>query len=169
MTTTQATRIKIYRNEATGYALTMVTDAQGVIHVTDSEAFHATTVDPADAAAILWERSLRFDARPHQAPAPTMASPLAADAQVPSANLARGSTLTQMSDAQATVARFAVEHVGGCVFRGPADGQTATATMLRAMERRGWLQLDNRIRPQYGRMTPHGVKALERYDATVKR
>lgn len=171
MTTTQATRLKIYRNEATGYALTMVTDAQGVIHVTDSEAFHATTVDADRAETILWERSLRFGAKPHQAPAPTMASPLATDAQVPSANLGRGSSLTTMTDAQARVVSYALKRITtGVIHRGSSelDGY-ATAPMLRAMARRGWLELDDKIRPTYGTVTDAGRTALEWYDAQARK
>lgn len=169
MTTTQATRIKIYTNTETDYALTMVTDAQGIVHVTDSEGFHATTLSPTDAETILWERSLRFGAKPYQAPAPQMASPLTPAAQVPAANLGRGASLTTMNDAQATKIREALD-VAGAVWRGPVSAKRhAPLSMLRAMAKRGWLELDNRIRPTFGTVTDAGRKALERHDATVTR
>lgn len=160
MTTTQATRISIHRNESTGYALTTMVDAYGVIHVTDTAGLHHTTVDPDNAATVVWERSLFHDARPHQAPAPTMASPLAPEHRVRPSNLGKGSSLTTMTEAQARAIRVAT--IGsGRLFRGPR----VTTTMLRAMARRGWLELDDRVRPTYGTVTQAGRNALAAYDA----
>lgn len=169
MTTTQATRVKVWTNDATGYALTTVTDAYGVTHVTDTNGAHRTFAGPsapADVERVTWELSIRYDARPYQAPAPTMASPLEPTAQVRPSNLSRGVSVTKMTDAQARAMRYAIESTRTAVIhRGsPELDGYATAPMLRAMERRGWLQLDDRVRPSYGRVTPHGRRALERYD-----
>lgn len=163
MTTSQTTRIKIWKNETTGYALTTVTDPYGVIHVTDTEGFHATTLDPAAAEHTAWERSLRFGALPWQSPAPQMVSPHAPAHRVRPSGLARGTSMTQMTGPQARALRAALAG-NGTVSRG-GTGDDLSAASLRAMERRGWLELDDRIRPTFGRVTPHGRKALERFDA----
>lgn len=52
------------------------------------------------------------------------------------------------------------------LWRGPADERRhATLTMLKAMARRGWLELDNAVRPTHGTMTDNGRRALERWQA----
>lgn len=158
---------KVWRNESTDYSMTIV-ELHGFYHVTDSAghySVHAELTGGRGAEHTAWQLQVRYDARPVQPAAPTMASPLAERHRVQPSNLGRGSSLTQMTGPQARATRFAIEHCDGYVFRG-GSGQELSGPSLRAMARRGWLELDDRIRPSYGTVTDAGRKALERFDAT---
>lgn len=107
--------------------------------------------------------------RRHTCKPAQMTSPLEAPAQVRSARpLATGATLTMPELPQARCLAWARERSLHCrVMRGTASvtGQTATRTQLVGMARRGWLELDDAIRPTYGTITHAGRQAIIAYVA----
>lgn len=93
--------------------------------------------------------------------APQIVSPLPA-AERCASGLSAGATLTMPTEPQARV--LARGAAGRGIWRyGHTYG--VGITMLRALARRGWLELDDKVRPQYGTLTDAGRKALARYDA----
>ncbi len=94
-----------------------------------------------------------------QAPAvELMTSPLPA-AERCASGLARGASLTMPSEPQAR----ALDNPRGVVLRYGSTG--VGLTMLRSLARRGWIVLDDRIRPAHGVITSNGRRALSRYEA----
>lgn len=101
-------------------------------------------------------------------PAPQMASPLPA-AERCTSGLATGATLTMPTEPQARIMSEAADWWAGTVRRGRHCPETATTGLrnMRAMARRGWLELDDPIRPTYGTLTDAGRRALARYNAAT--
>lgn len=164
------TQTKIYRNDATGYRVTLTDNGRGYAVVTDSldYRFPMTGADYKHAALLAASRAhLNGAVEVAATPAPAqIVSPLAPAAQVPASNLAAGATLTVPTVAQARSLQWATDNDGG-VRRGHASvtGQTATFDQLRAMARRGWLHLDHPVRPCSGIITNAGRAALAAYVA----
>jgi hypothetical protein len=99
------------------------------------------------------------------APAPAqIESPLPA-AERRCSGLARGATLTMPTEPQARVMAITVkwtrEGAPLQIFR----SKRCDLRMLRALARRGWLELNHPIRPTYGTLTDAGRKALAAYEA----
>lgn len=91
--------------------------------------------------------------------APQIVSPLPAVERCTS-GLASGATLTMPTEPQS--ARLRAASIGtGQLWRGPF----CDVRMMRALARRGWFELDNRVRPSYGTLTDAGRRALARYES----
>lgn len=165
------TQTTIYRNDATGYRVTLVDNGRGYAEVTDSlnYRFPMAGADYPFAAVLAASRAHLNGAVEVAAPAPAqMTSPLAVDAQVPASNLAAGAVLTMPTLPQARCLDWARnKSLSASVFRGRASstGQTATLDQLQAMARRGWLELDRRVAPNRGTLTAAGRNALAAYVA----
>jgi hypothetical protein len=163
-----------YRNDITGYVVTLIDNERGHAVVTDSKGYSFPMVgaDYPHAATLARGRAhLNGAAEVPQvgAPAPIV-SPLASEAQVPASNLATGATLTMPTLPQARCLAWASRTTlagSGTVLRGNASvtGQTATFDQLRAMARRGWLDLNHPVRVNLGVITPAGRAALAAYVA----
>lgn len=91
--------------------------------------------------------------------APRVESPLPI-AERCSSGLARGASLTMPTDAQAR----ALDNSRGVVLRYGSTG--VGLTVLRSLARRGWIVLDDRIRPAHGVITSNGRRARARYEAS---
>lgn len=167
--TQTGTITKIYRNDATGYTVTLIDNGRGYAEVTDSLNYRFPMVgaDYPHASALAKGRAGINGAVEVPAPAQAqMASPLATEAQVRSARpLASGATLTMPERAQARCLSWASPY--GTVRRGYASpvGATATLSQLLAMSRRGWFDLDHPIRPTLATITDTGRRALAAYVA----
>ncbi len=169
-----------YRNDTTGYVVTLIDNDRGGARVTDSLGYNFP-MDGADyphAAALAARRAHRSGAAlvPQVATPAPLASPLAPETQVRSARpLAAGTTLTMPTLPQARCLLWSVGITPGVVADGTppvrpvkrgyasVDGRTAPLTVLQAMARRGWLQLDHPIRPTQGTVTKAGHLALLAY------
>lgn len=109
-----------------------------------------------------------------EAPVGQMTSPLTADAQS-SDGLSAGATLTMPTDAQGRTLQGAATIRGdgqwARIYRGQpcAAAGVATLSTLKAMARRGWLELDHPVRPSYGTVTDAGKRALARWTAARAR
>ncbi len=160
-----------YRNEDTGYRVTLTDNENGYAKVTDSKGYEFPMVgaDYRFAALLASSRAAHNGAvlvADVPAPAP-VTSPLTPDTQVPASNLAAGATLTVPTEAQARAMAIAIKWSSAQLGRGPVvrRGRRTPAPMLRAMARRGWLVLDHSIRPTAGTITPAGRYALAAYVA----
>lgn len=164
---------KTYRNDATGYRVTLTDNGRGAI-VTDSlgYSFPMVGADYPFAAVLAASRARLNGATEVPAlPEPAqMTSPLAADAQVRQARpLATGATFTMPLLTQARCLAWAARAIGtrGAVRRGYASptGASATLSQLLGMARRDWLTLDHPYRPTLGTITAAGRAALAAYVA----
>lgn len=93
-------------------------------------------------------------------PAAQVVSPLPA-AERCSSGLAAGATLTMPTEPQARALAGAdtFGHIPRYGYRGVGY------TVLRALKRRGWVELNHPVRFDLGRITEAGRKALARYEA----
>jgi hypothetical protein len=162
----------IYRNDTTGYTVTLIDNGRGGARVTDSLNYDFPMVgsDYPFAATLAKSRAhLNGAVEVPAAPAAQMTSPLPVDLQVKSsrplvANVIGLPTLPQARCLNWSVGDDAAMPVRP-VARGFAsvDGHTAPMPVLIAMARRGWFELDHPIRPTYGRATQAGHLALLAY------
>lgn len=170
---TTITTTKIYRNDTTGYRVTLIDNNRGYAKVADSKGYEFPMVgsDYPFAATLAASRArLNGAVEVPAAPARQMTSPLAVDAQVRSARpLADGGGVADLPTLpQARILQWCMSApFGRAVARGHADhlGRTATHSQLIAMWRRGWLDLDNTVRPTRGSITRNAAAALAAYVA----
>lgn len=158
------TQTTIYRNDATGYRVTLVDNERGYAEVTDSlnYRFPMAGADYQHAAVLAASRAHLNGAVLVATPEPVqMTSPLAADAQVRSERPLVAGTIGLPTLPQARCL------TRDLVTRGYASptGQTAPMPVLIAMARRGWLDLDHPIRPGHGHVNAAGKRALAAYVA----
>ncbi len=162
-----------YRNDSTGYRVTLIDNGRGYAKVTDSRGYEFPMVgaDYRFAALLASSRAAHNGAvlvADVAAPAP-VTSPLTSETQVPASNLAAGATLTMPLLPQARCLAWSAGADWGTrqVRRGYASvtGQTATSAQLFAMARRGWMELDHPYRPTFGMITGAGRHALAAYVA----
>lgn len=165
------TTTTIYRNDTTGYTVTLIDVKPGVARVKDSNGYDFPMID-ADyphAATLAKSRAHFGGAIEVPAPAPAqMTSPLPVALQVRSSRpLATGAAgaIGEPTLPQARCLDWA-KH-GGIIRRGMATyaGSTATMSQLIGMMRRGWVTLDDNRRPTQGRITCTGMRALVAYVA----
>jgi hypothetical protein len=134
-----------YRNDTTGYRVTFTDFGRGEALVTDSlgYAFPMTGADYRHAGLLAHSRAkLNGAVLVPDAPAAQMTSPLAADAQVPASNLARGSSLTTLSDAAAR----AILEARAAQVDTLTRSKSTTLPMLQALVRRGHAEWTHRFR-----------------------
>lgn len=159
-----------YRNDSTGYRVTLVDNGRGYAEVTDSlnYRFPMAGADYPFAGLLASSRAKlngAVEVPPVATPAPAT-SPLPVELQTRSARpLATGATLTMPTLPQARCLDWG-QH-GWPVRRGVASvtGATAPMPVLIAIARRGWLDLDNPARPTEGCVTDAGRRALAAYVA----
>lgn len=166
----------IYRNDTTGYTVTLIDNGRGGARVTDSLNYDFPMVgsDYPFAATLAASRAhLNGAVEVPAAPAAQMTSPLPADLQVKSSRPLVANVIGLPTLPQARCLSWAgrsgqwAEGVRGTVRRGFASiaGNTAPMPVLVAMARRGWLELDHPIRPTEGAITEAGRNALAAYVA----
>lgn len=158
------TQTTIYRNDKSGYTVTLIDNGRGAT-VKDSLGYNFPMVgaDYPYARTLAASRAhLNGAVEVPAAPAPAqIVSPLAWAAQVRSDRPLAAGTIGLPSLPQARC----LTH--DTVRRGFAsvDGRSAPMPVLIAMWRRGWMTLDNSIRPTYGTITLAGERALAAYVA----
>lgn len=161
----------IYRNDTTGYTVTLIDNGRGGARVTDSLNYDFPMVgsDYPFAATLAKSRAhLNGAVEVPAAPAAQMTSPLPAALQVKSSRPLVANVIGLPTLPQARCLDWARNRsLSATVFRGVAShtGQTAPMPVLVAMARRGWLELDHPIRPTQGTITEAGRNALAAYVA----
>lgn len=159
----------IYRNDITGYTVTLTDNGRGYAKVTDSLNYEFPMVGPDYRhAGTLAKSRAHFGGAVEVPAAPTaqMSSPLRTEAQVRQSRplVANVIGLPTLPQARCLVR---AKYRDGSVRRGFAsvDGRTAPMPVLVAMARRGWLELDHPIRPTQGTITDAGRRAVTAYVA----
>lgn len=161
---------RIYRNDATGYTVTLTDNGRGSARVTDSLGYDFAMVGSDYPFAALLAESRAGMNGAVEVPTPAarqMASPLAADAQVRSARPLAGPTgnIGEPSLPQARCLAWAARSAVGTVRRGVASvtGATAPYTVLQAMARRRWFTISGDR--TMALITDTGKRALAAYVA----
>lgn len=166
----------IYRNDITGYTVTLTDNGRGYAKVTDSLNYEFPMVGPDYRhAGTLAKSRAHFGGAVEVPAAPTaqMSSPLRTEAQVRQSRPLVANVIGLPTLPQARCLSWAdrngqwAEGVRGTVRRGFASiaGNTAPMPVLVAMARRGWLELDHPIRPTQGTITDAGRRAVTAYVA----
>lgn len=163
------TQTKTYRNEATGYTVTLIDYRPGVAKVVDSKGYDFAMIGiDYKHAPLLASSRAHINGAVEVAAVPEPAqivSPLAPAAQVAPSNLATGATLTMPTLPEARCIDWAYTH-DGSIRRGMASvtGATAPLSVLRAMARRGWVTLHGSgYRPTHATVKPSAAAALATY------
>lgn len=122
-----------------------------------------TTLNEDYARTMARREAEAHNARMASQPAPAqMASPLPVNEQRSSGLAGGGAAANAMSWPMARIMSEALDWWAGTVRRGRHCPETATTGLrnMRAMARRGWLELDHPIRPTLGTVTDAGRRAL---------
>lgn len=143
---------------------TLTVGGERILSNTSEELVRATARAHAEIRNARWNEAMRqADASvtiDHVAPAPQIASPLIESERQCSGLAGGGGAANKMSTAVRERLRLAVkwtpEGQPVVIHRcGRTNGR-----MLKAMARRGWLELDSKVRPSYGTVTDAGRRAL---------
>lgn len=172
---TTITTTKIYRNDTTGYRVTLIDNNRGYATVKDSNGYDFPMVgsDYPFAATLAASRArLNGAVEVPAAPVAQMESPLAPADRKASFLASPGATLIVPSLPQARCLAWsdngdAEPFSRRRIRRGRAShvGMTAPLDVLIAMSRRGWVILDHPTMPMSAMMTDTGKRALATYIA----
>lgn len=159
-------QVIVYRNASTGAVVTLHTDAYGAHHIMANV---GTSPEPTGdrewAESLANGLALKLGATRYLAPVRQMASPLP-PAERRASGLARGTSVTALSPELLAKLREAAEIASFTevpyLRRGAADAEgRATLTQLVALARRGYLALDNAVRPTIGTLTDLGRRTAD--------